>query len=399
MLNKIDTLTLNRKDLITKLQSIKKITPSHTKDELLKRAHLIAEEGEIFAVATNSDQVLKSKICETNVNLKGNFNATSVLNFLKKAKSEEVELSFNKEGALRIASGKINFIDTVFNEEMWDIEYKNPEKYEEEFTSFEITASELIKTFSEVQPSICTEEVRYYINGIFMHQNDEHSLNFVATNGHVLAKRVLKTEYNNAKDVFQKGVTIPKEAVKFLLDFAKKFSGDIKIKLTESCLSFKLGDLSLRTSLVNGNYPDYTRVIPRDTNLRISTDKTDLLEAIDLFTIQKTNVGIKFSFDVDKNVLELERPCKESGDLNAQVYSATDKPEIAESAVFGLTDIYVKQILNLHNGEAVDLHVTMIEKKDDNGTIFWTFDQAPIVVKSLKAVHSDDVNVIMPYRI
>jgi DNA polymerase-3 subunit beta len=399
MLNKIDTITLNRKDLISKLQFIKKIIPAHTKDLSLKRAYTQVEDGALYVTACNSEQVLKIKICEdVNVKLNGNFNPVSVLNFIKKAKSDEIELSLLDDGKLNAVSGKVNFTDTPFGKAMWDIEYKNPERYEEELTYFEIPTSKLVKTFNEIQSSISTEEVRYCLNGVYMHWNDDQSLNFVATNGHILAKRVLEVEHNVAKSVLQKGVIIPKDAIKYLLDFTKKSADEIKIKLTESCMSFEFGDLSLRTSLIDGNYPNYLLAIPQGTNLRISTDKTDLLEAIDLFTIQKTKAAIKFSFDVDRERLELGRLCGVSGDLSASVYSVTNKQNIAESAVFGLHNVYIKQTLATLNDGVMDFHITMDEKEDDDGDVFWVHDAGPIVVKSLRSSHADDVNVIMPKR-
>lgn len=409
MLNKIGdystsvTLTLDRKKFVKTLQTLKKVTPVRTTDKSLQRARIFKEDDAIYVASSNTEQTLKRKICSTaKLALDGNFGLFTVLDFARKAKTDEIELSFNERGSLQIKSGAINFTDTAFKKDMWELDYRNPAKSTAGTHSFSYPIDELRRAFSGVAYAMSYEETRYYLNGVYMHQNEDNSIAFVATDGHRLSKRVLNESECSALPVgaYQKGVIIPKETVKFFLEFTKGLEGFVIVRLTESSLSFEIDDMLLMTRLIDGTYPDYTRVIPRDNHLCISVKRAELLENLDIFSIQKkSSAAIEFSFDANTDALNIRRKSKEEGDIKTAVGGAANEPEKAESARIGLVPKYVIDMLGSIHTPALAMCIGMSEKKDEDEKPYFVHDGGPLSFLAPERCHSDDIDVIMPKRI
>lgn len=399
----IETITADRKKFVKILQTLKKVAPARTKDTCLRRAHIFHEDGSIYVAASNTEQTIKRKVCD-NVKdrLNGNFSLFTVLDFARKAKIDEIELSFNENGSLQIKSGAINFTDTAFKKDMWELDYRNPSKSTTGTHSFSYPIDELRRVFSGVAYAMSYEETRYYLNGVYMHQNEDNSIAFVATDGHRLSKRVLNESECSALPVgaYQKGVIIPKETVKFFLEFTKGLEGFVIVRLTESSLSFEIDDMLLMTRLIDGTYPAYTRVIPRDNHLCISVKRVELLENLDIFSIQKkSSAAIEFSFDANTDALNIRRKSKEEGVISTAVCGTTDMPELAENTRVGLEPKYIIDMLGSIHTPALDINIGISEKRDENEKPYFEHDGRPLTFTAPERSHSDDVDVIVPKRI
>lgn len=403
VLNKleIETITVDRKKFVKILQSLKKVSPSRTKDVCLQRAHIFYEDGAIYVASSNTEQTVKRKLCDnTTCQLNGNFSLFTVLDFARKAKTDEIELSFNGNGSLLITSGATNFTDLAFSKDMWELNYRDPTKWVPDVVqSFSYPIGELRRVFDDVAYAMSYEESRYYLGGVFMHRNESNSLSFVATDGCRLSKRVLDKP-DCEDDQTWRGVIIPKETVKFFLDFTKGLEGRVTVRLTDSRLSFEIGDVLLMTCLIDGNYPDYARVIPRDNHLCISVKRIELLENLDIFSIQKkSTTAIAFSFDANTDTLNIERSSKKEGRLSTSVRGSANAPEVAEAICFGLTPGCVIEMLNSVDCETLDICIGVSEKKDENGKPYNEFDGGPISFISTERSQLHDVDVLMPRRV
>jgi DNA polymerase-3 subunit beta len=395
MLKIIENVTVNRKDLLKVLQSLKKVAPSRTTDDAWLRGLIYKESNSLYLAAANSEQVIKQKVCDTTQEIPTlSFDIAMILAFARKAKTDTIDMNFTDNNSLMLKSGAVTFSDQAFSEEMWGSNYCD---LTDEFRTFVFDLDELRQVFSDLTYAISTEATRYYLNGIYMHQNSNGEVVFVATDGRKLSRRVLET---GTTEMMQKGVIIPKEAVKYFLDFTKGYEGSVEVEISESRLSFSISDLLLQTVLVDGNFPDYRRAIPNDHNLRITVDKDELLENLDIFSIQKKSTNaVKFSYDELADVLNLERETRESGTLKASVYATANKPELAEYAIFGLSGVYLSQTLGSVHSNVLDIHLGIDEKTDSEGKKFKTFNTGPLTIVSTSRNHTDDLDVIVPMRI
>jgi DNA polymerase-3 subunit beta len=145
----------------------------------------------------------------------------------------------------------------------------------EDFPS--MTAGQLI---DRTRFAISTEETRYYLNGIYLHATvaeGARMLRAVATDGHRLA-RVEEPLPEGAETI--PGVIIPRKTVGELRKLLDEESGSVEVGLSDTRIQFKVGPITLTSKLIDGTFPEYERVIPRDNDKILRVGKKDFSDAV-----------------------------------------------------------------------------------------------------------------------
>lgn len=119
---------------------------------------------------------------------------------------------------------------------------------------------DLHRMLADTIPAISTEETRYYLNGVYLHAKDDGTMIAVATNGHRLALRKSRIPFPEPLH----GI-VPTKAVK-IIHRALKPGGNATILMMGTSLMRRLtadqGDWQITHKLIDGTFPDYTRVVP-----------------------------------------------------------------------------------------------------------------------------------------
>jgi DNA polymerase-3 subunit beta len=137
--------------------------------------------------------------------------------------------------------------------------------------SFALAAKDLRTLIEKTRFAISTEETRYYLNGIYLHEaRDQKNLRAVATDGHRLAQAEVALPAGAAG---MPGVIVPRKTVLELIKLVETDDSDVQVSLSSSKIRFAAGHLVLTSKLIDGTFPDYERVIPK------SHDKVMLVEA------------------------------------------------------------------------------------------------------------------------
>ena len=145
---------------------------------------------------------------------------------------------------------------------------------------FKLSAQDLRELIDRTRFAISTEETRYYLNGIYLHAAEVdggHRLRAVATDGHRLA-RVEKELPEGAASM--PGVIIPRKTVAELRKLLEEESGDIQIGLSDTRIQFTAGSVTLTSKLIDGTFPEYERVIPRDNDKVLLVGRQDFAQAV-----------------------------------------------------------------------------------------------------------------------
>ena len=232
-------------------------------------------------------------------------------------------------------------------------------------TSFELPAETLKQIIDKTRFAISTEETRYYLNGIFLHVSDDSLpvLKAAATDGHRLA-RVTVTRPDGAEGM--PDVIVPRKCVAELRKLLDEIDGSVGVSLSATKIRFDLGQALLTSKLIDGTFPDYSRVIPTGNDKILKIDPRAFEEGVDrvsTIATEKTR-AVKMALDRDKITLSVTSP--ENGTAAEEVSG----DYAAAPFEIGFNSRYLLDILGQVHGDTVEVHLadaaapTLIREND-----------------------------------
>jgi DNA polymerase III subunit beta len=232
-------------------------------------------------------------------------------------------------------------------------------------TRFELPAATLRQIIDKTRFAISTEETRYYLNGIFLHVSDDAQpvLKAAATDGHRLA-RVTVPRPEGADGM--PDVIVPRKCVGELRKLLDEVDGTVGVSLSATKIRFDLGSAILTSKLIDGTFPDYSRVIPQSNDRLLKLDPKSFMEGVDrVSTIasEKTR-AVKMALDRDKITLSVTSP--ENGTASEEVPG----DYAAQGFEIGFNARYLMDILHQIDGDLVEVHLadaaapTLIREND-----------------------------------
>jgi DNA polymerase-3 subunit beta len=223
-------------------------------------------------------------------------------------------------------------------------------------TSFEIPAKTLAELIDRTRFAISTEETRYYLNGIFLHVTDEDQpvLKAAATDGHRLARFTIPRPEGAAG---MPDVIVPRKAVGELRKLLEEaLDGNVLVDLSASKIRFTLGGeggMVLTSKLIDGTFPDYSRVIPTGNDKLLKIDPKSFYEGVDrvaTIATERTR-AVKMGLEPDRVTLSVTSP--DNGTAAEEVPAQYS----SEGFEIGFNANYLKDILGQIDGDTVELHL------------------------------------------
>jgi DNA polymerase-3 subunit beta len=237
--------------------------------------------------------------------------------------------------------------------------------------SFELPAETLKQIIDKTRFAISTEETRYYLNGIFWHVSDDPQpvLKAAATDGHRLA-RITLPRPDGAESM--PDVIIPRKCIAELRKLLEEIDGSVGVSLSPTKIRFDLGQALLTSKLIDGTFPDYSRVIPTGNDKILKIDPRSFEEGVDrvsTIATEKTR-AVKMALDRDKITLSVTSP--ENGT------AAEEVPGDYTSLGFeiGFNSRYLLDILGQLDGDTIEVHLadaaapTLIRENDKSAALY-----------------------------
>ncbi|KQM19283.1 DNA polymerase III subunit beta [Novosphingobium sp. Leaf2] len=220
-------------------------------------------------------------------------------------------------------------------------------------TSFEIAAATLAQLIDRTRFAISTEETRYYLNGIFLHVSDEE-MKAAATDGHRLARFTIARP-DGAEGM--PDVIVPRKCVGELRKLLEEaLDTNVLVDLSASKIRFTMGGehgVVLTSKLIDGTFPDYTRVIPTGNDKLLKVDPKTFFQGVDrvaTIATEKTR-AVKMALDTDRVTLSVTSP--DNGTAAEEVPAQYS----SEGFEIGFNANYLKDILGQIEGDTVELHL------------------------------------------
>ncbi|MDP2565786.1 DNA polymerase III subunit beta [Pseudoalteromonas marina] len=226
----------------------------------------------------------------------------------------------------------------------------------------------------KVLHTIPDRDVRYFLNGMFVKVVGD-KLTVVGTDGHRLAvaSADLSSSYADSRFI------LPYKAVLKLLKLLGSYDCDVEISFNVNNASFDFGDFVLDTILIDGNYPDYERVLPKTNTKVLTVDRMLLMSSIKRVAVLANTKHYSCTFDIKQNQIDLYAG-------NAELENATEVVDVEycdDDLTFSFNLQYMLSALP-----------TIAE---DRVTLSFTNDTTPVLVSGLNETSS--VCCIMPVRV
>jgi DNA polymerase-3 subunit beta len=144
-----------------------------------------------------------------------------------------------------------------------------------------VDTNDLMRLIDKTRFAISTEETRYYLNGLYLHtvvDGGAPKLRAVATDGRRLALAEMPAPEGSAG---APGVIVPRKTIQEARRLMEDAGETIELQVSAQKIRFEFAGAALTSKVIDGSFPDYVRVIPRDNKRIISIDNSLFSAAVD----------------------------------------------------------------------------------------------------------------------
>ncbi|WP_412507734.1 DNA polymerase III subunit beta [Roseovarius sp. SYSU LYC5161] len=203
-------------------------------------------------------------------------------------------------------------------------------------TNFAAPAPVLRRLFDKSKFAISTEETRYYLNGVYMHVAEGEGgpvLRCVATDGHRLAR--IDADLPKGAEGMP-GVIVPRKTVGELRKLLDDDDMQIAVSVSETKVRFATPDITLTSKVIDGTFPDYTRVIPQGNTRKMEVDAGEFAKAVDrVATVSsERSRAVKLALDEDRLILSVNAPDSGAAEEEVAVAYGDELLEIGFNAKY-----------------------------------------------------------------
>ena len=340
-------LTIERAELLKSLGHVQSVVERRNTIPILSNVRMEAGDGRLTLNATDMDLEMVGAV-EAEVADAGQTTAPAhtLYDIVRKLpEGSQVEME-EDGGRLILRSGRSKFTLTCLPVEDFPVMAGGDLSH-----SFALTASDLLGLIDRTRFAISTEETRYYLNGIYLHEASRDSVDVmrcVATDGHRLASVELPMPGGAAG---MPGVIIPRKTVAELRKLIEDGTDEVKIELSDTKIRFSCGEATLTSKLIDGTFPDYQRVIPTDNDKNMEVDSKAFADAVDRVAAISSEKSRAVKLSISDGALVVSANSPESG-------SATEELEASytgEELEIGFNSRYLLDITQQIGGDTAQL--------------------------------------------
>ena len=304
---------VNQQDLQKSLNYCQGVIEKKNTLPILSNVLLSAGSSILTITATDLDLIFIHQIKNVEVIEEGKTTTTSSIMYdivRKFSSGKKINLSLDDSTKLQLESEKSIFHLNCINASEFPLT-------DEDFNQnqFSIKSKQLLKLLNKCKFSISNDESRHYLSGIYFHQTqieDKNFLTAVATDSHRMSISKLRL---NEKIEFEP-IILPKKTVFQLCSLLEDYEGDVKISNIKSKIKFELNNSILISKLIDGKFPNYFQVIPKNNQKKLEVDLKLFLDSVDRVASVSVDKKDGVKFNLKKDTLNLSVNNANSGDGN-----------------------------------------------------------------------------------
>ncbi len=375
-------LVVRKTDLLRELQLFQGIVERKNTIPILANVLLEATGAEVKMLATDLEVGLRSK-CPATITKSGSLTlpAKKLYEIVKALPETDVRIEEDK-GGVKVAADRFDSrMQTLPREDFPTL----PDPSGASSTTLPREA--LRQMISKTQFAITGEDTRYFLNGALFLQRPD-SLGLVSTDGHRLAHISVPREAPKGKPAAtaadpsdEQRVILPRKTLLELGRLLAEGEGDILYERGENHLFFTLGERLLISRMIDGQFPAFERVIPKNNDKRVEFDRDRLTAAVKRVALLSNERSRAVKVQIDKGKVEI----------------ASSSPEFGEAKEILMVDYSAAPVTICFNAQYVLDFLGVVET--DTVSLDFKDEMSQAVLKPVGAEGYDYTYVIMPMRI
>lgn len=333
--------TLTKSKLTAGLQSVLQVVPTKSTLPILMNVLIEALENKLKISATDLDVSVTTTI-DCKVAKRGSVAIPGRILFdiIKELPESDVTVeASNNRVEIRIPNGSYK-IASVSPDDFPKLPAVNTKK------EIKISGNDLVRMIQKTSFACSTDETRPALNGVLW-QTKGDKMQMVATDGHRLAKMAVE---NKKLKGLNEDIIVPPKVLNLIPKFMEGSNNEIGIIFGENNIIFNLGNTVLTSRLIEGPYPNFEQVIPKDNDKKIIIGKDDLGGAVRRVSILSNALTHQIKFSAKGSALTLSTNNADVGGEGKEVISCEFEGEDIE---IGYNAAYVSEILSRIDGDEV----------------------------------------------
>ncbi len=302
---------VNQQELQQALNYCQGVIEKRSTLPILSNILLDAKDTKLTITATDLDLIFIHKLSNIEVFEEGKTTANSSIMYdiiRKFSSGKKINLTLNEKNKLHLESEK-----SIFN--LNCISASEFPFTEEDFNQdeFLIKSKQLLKLLNKCKFSISNDETRHYLSGIYIHKTefeDKNYLTAVATDSHRMSISKIRLD----KEIVFEPIILPKKTIFQLCSLLDNYDGDVKVSNVKSKIKFELDNSILISKLIDGKFPNYVQVIPKNNEKKLIIDLKLFLNSVDRVASVSLDKKDGVKFDLKKDSLNLSVNSTSSGD-------------------------------------------------------------------------------------
>ena len=365
---------VNQQDLQQALNYCQGVIEKRSTLPILSNILLDAQNSKLTLTATDLDLIFIHQINNIEVLEEGKTTTTSSIMYdivRKFSSGKKINLNLTEGSKLHLESEKSIFNLNCISASEFPLTDENFNQNE-----FSVKSKQLLKLLNKCKFSVSNDETRHYLSGIYLHQtevDDKNYLTAVATDSHRMS--ISKIRLDQRIDF--ESIILPKKTIFQLCSLLDNYDGNVKISNIKSKIKFELNDSILISKLIDGKFPNYIQVIPKNNKKRLEIALKLFLDSVDRVASVSLDKKDGVKFNLSKDFLDLSVNNTNSGDGKETLPVKFD-----DDLEISFNSRYLIDVASQLEGEKIELYF------NDTGS--------PVLIKDPSDF--DSIFVVMPMK-
>mgnify|MGYP002525726592 CR=1 FL=1 len=166
---------------------------------------------------------------------------------------------------------------------------------------FEVPSQKMLKLLNKAKISISNDATRHYLNGIYLHKTKLENKSFlcgVATDSHRLSSSSLEIDPNTHIE----SIILPKKTIFQLISLLEQSNKPVKISNNKSKIKFEMDIGVLTSKVIDGRFPDYNKVVPKDNDKILEIKLNEFRNSIERVTTVSSDRKEALKMSISKEI-------------------------------------------------------------------------------------------------